>query len=153
MRKILTFQIFKLERRDAFASYGKWKSQGFVEKRSKIFFTSRREIFTNPWLFSALRHLVFAPKVGELWKFHLKSPRLFVISQNKFRFWQLYTAIFASKDKARKIWAILGQKNQAIIRGVFPYFCLNLLPGSNAWILYSSFPKVSSHSCSKLGVK
>jgi hypothetical protein len=108
VRKILTFQIFKLERLDAFEPYGKWKSQGFVEKRSKEISTRRREIFTNPWLFSALRHLIFAPKVEELWKFHRKIPRLFVISQNKFRFWQLHTAIFASKDKARKIWAILG---------------------------------------------
>jgi hypothetical protein len=48
MRKILTNAVDEIEvvvsaRLDLFG-----KNQGFVEKRSNVFFTRRREIFTRP---------------------------------------------------------------------------------------------------------
>ena len=66
MRKILTNWVCILEDEN-YTTLG-WfeKSQGFVEKRSKIIFTRRCEIFTNPWLF-----LIISPL------FFMKSPHFF----------------------------------------------------------------------------
>jgi hypothetical protein len=51
MRKILTNALDEIERVVATTFDLAEKNQGFVEKRSKIIFTRRREIFTNPNLF------------------------------------------------------------------------------------------------------
>ena len=70
MRKILTNQVCILERENHTTLDLVWKSQGFFEKRSKIIFTRRREIFTKPWLFSIIPSRFFT----KLSHFFSKNP-------------------------------------------------------------------------------
>ena len=51
MRKILTYAVDEIERGVATTFDLAEKKQGFVEKRSKIIFTRRREISKKPNLF------------------------------------------------------------------------------------------------------
>ena len=107
VRKILTFQIFKLERRDRFLFREKWKSQGFLEKRSKIILTRRREIFTNPWLFQPFCTRKMCEKRLLFHENHRKTLGFAHFRPKKPVFYPSENCVFASEGAAGDFYAIL----------------------------------------------
>ena len=116
MRKILTNQVCILERENHTTSDLVWKSQGFFEKRSKIIFTSRREIFTKPWLFSIipsrffkkLSHF-FSENPEKPWKFAEKVPKSLIFAPMRIAYFRPTDLVVKNKrkippEKCEKFW-------------------------------------------------
>ena len=98
MRKILTNGLRVLERENHTTSDLGWKSQGFFEKKSNVFSTSRREIFTKPWLFQIIPTLFFAKSLTFFEEKHKKALTFFIFNAKSVIFDPLRIAYFRPTD-------------------------------------------------------
>ena len=98
MRKILTNAVDEIEvivsaRLDLLR-----KNKDLVEKKSKIIFMSRREIFTKPWLFQIIQGI----KIASLSPFFRKKPKVSIkypqFLPQKPVFNPCVRAVFSTKD-------------------------------------------------------